>query len=116
MCDSIGGQKIQPLLRANADGGELIRHGNGIWGGNTIHSIGSEGHVATLQVPEGCDSSSTETKLRGARRKGPHDKLGANQGGDSEAKDARAKPETTKGVPSDGNNGPRSLATTTWFA
>ncbi|KAK6128652.1 hypothetical protein DH2020_037610 [Rehmannia glutinosa] len=34
---SVGGSKVQPLLRANADGGELIRHDDGVRRGVAVH-------------------------------------------------------------------------------
>lgn len=60
-----GGSEVQPLLRADANGGELLRHGDGDGdgGGGTIHGASTEGDVEALQVLEGRDIDAAEAEL-----------------------------------------------------
>ena len=55
-----GGQEIQPLLRANADGSELIWPDDGFWGGSAVHSTSAESNVSAFPVSEGGDNSAAE--------------------------------------------------------
>ncbi|KAK4409764.1 BEL1-like homeodomain protein 2 [Sesamum angolense] len=48
-----GGSKVQPLLRPNAHGGELIRHGDGPGRSDAVHLSSTEGHVPAFPLPEG---------------------------------------------------------------
>ncbi|KAE9466908.1 hypothetical protein C3L33_01165, partial [Rhododendron williamsianum] len=68
----VGGQKIQPLLRTNANGGKLIRLGNGVRIGYSLHGLSPKGDVEALPVSQGCDSGPVEAQLRavGRQRRG----------------------------------------------
>ncbi|KAF7809762.1 BEL1-like homeodomain protein 4 [Senna tora] len=116
MLDEACGAKIQPLLRANADGGELIRRGDGVRVRGSVHGASPEGNVPSLPVPEGRDNGSAEAELRGAgRERGRRrDVVGANEGGDTEAEASRTKPEAATSLPSDGDDGARSVASPAW--
>ena len=48
----LGGPSVQPLLRPDADGGELLRLGDGVRRGDPVHGAGAEGHVPALPVPQ----------------------------------------------------------------
>lgn len=103
-----GGSKIQPLLRTNADGGELIRHGDGVRRGGAVHLAGAEGDVPTLPVPERRHRRPTEAQLRaprGERRRN----IRRHERRDAAAEDAGSEPPAAAGVSSNGNDGARSL-------
>ncbi|KAJ6847921.1 putative BEL1-like homeodomain protein 4 [Iris pallida] len=70
MLDEASGQKIQPLLRADADDGDLVRQHDGARRGDPVHGAGAEGDVAALPVPEGRDRGAAEAELRGPGREG----------------------------------------------
>ena len=80
-----GGSKIQPLLRADANGGEFIRGGDGVGGGGGIHGVGAEGDVEAFQVSEGRNSRAAEAKLRDVRGQRWGKSLWNNKGRDSKA-------------------------------
>lgn len=104
-----GGEEIQPLLRANADGGELVRPCDGLRSSSPLHRPRTESHVAALPVPEGRDHRPVETQLRAAGREGCCRWLRHNQGRDATAQVARPEPEAAEGLPPDGHDGARGL-------
>ncbi|KAL4395575.1 hypothetical protein AHAS_Ahas01G0005600 [Arachis hypogaea] len=104
-------RKVQSLLRANAHGGELVRPGDGVRGGGTVHGAGAEGDVAALPVPEGCNNDAVETQLRGTWREGRGGDDGADEGGDAAAEDAGAELEAAEGVPPNGDDRAGGLET-----
>ena len=106
-----GGPEIQSLLRANANGGELIRRGDGFWRGGSIHGAGAESDVSAFSVPEGCDISAAEAQLRAAGRERGGGDLRVDEGRDPKAEDAGAEPEAAEGLPPDGDDGTGSLET-----
>lgn len=107
-----GWPKIQPLLRANADGGEFIWPHDGVRCGSSIHSTGAESNVSAFPVPEGGDSSTAEAQLWGAGGERWGRGIRLNEGRDAEAEDVGAEPEAAESVPADGDDGTGSLETT----
>lgn len=111
-----GRQKVQPLLRADADGGKFIRHDNGVRCGRAVHEPSSEGDVAAFPVPERRHFRAAEAELpavRGARQHQirPYERRNA------EAQILGAKPETTESIPSNGrHDGARSMEASTRLA
>ncbi|KAH6791850.1 hypothetical protein C2S52_002327 [Perilla frutescens var. hirtella] len=115
MLDEARGSEIQPLLRANADGGELVRHGDGVRRGGAVHIACAEGDVAAFPVPERRDRRPAEAQLRaagGERRR----HLRRHQRRDAAAEDARSEPPAAASVPPNGNDGAGSLAASKGFA
>lgn len=109
-----GRKKIQALLRADADGSELIRCGDGFRSGGAVHRAGSEGHVPAFPVFEGRDRSAAKAELREARGEGYwwEFRRRVDQGRDSQAQAARADPQApTTSLPSNGHDGTRCLET-----
>ncbi|KAJ6813590.1 putative BEL1-like homeodomain protein 4 [Iris pallida] len=104
MLDEASGQKIQPLLRPDADGGDLVRLGDGVRRGDPVHGAGAEGDVAALPVPEGRDRGAAEEGVRGAGREGHRGRERHNQGGDAEAPAAGPEPQAAEGLPPDGDD------------
>ncbi|KAI8542332.1 hypothetical protein RHMOL_Rhmol08G0130200 [Rhododendron molle] len=108
MIDEASGQKIQPLLRTNANGGKLIRLGNGFRIGYSLHGLSPKGDVEALPVSQGCDSGPIEAQLRvvGRQRRGD---FWGDERRDAEAKAAGAKLEAAKSVSPDGDDRARGL-------
>lgn len=109
---STGGPEIQPLLWANANGGELIRPGDGFWGRGPLHLVGAESHVTPFPVPEGRDTSATEAQLWAVGGERWSGEFGVDEGRDAKAEDAWAEFETAESVPPNGDDGAGSLETT----
>lgn len=107
-----GRPKIQSLLRTNANGGEFIWPGDGLWSGGAVHSPSAEGHVQALPVPKRRNISAVEAQLRVAGWERRCRQLGNNERRDAEVEDAGAKPEAAKSIPPNGHDGTRSLETT----
>ncbi|XBH83158.1 hypothetical protein VPH35_071648 [Triticum aestivum] len=110
MLDEARGSEVQPLLRPDADGGELLRLGDGVRGGDALHGAGAEGHVAALPVPQGRHRRAAAAHLRAAGREGRRHELRADQGGDTAAPRHRPEPPAAARLPPHGHDGAGGVA------
>lgn len=67
-----GRPKVQPILRANAVGGDFIRPRHGIWISRSLHSPSTEGDVEALQVSERRRGGAAQAQLQAAGRERCH--------------------------------------------
>lgn len=109
-----GGPAVQPLLRPDADGGELLRLGDGFRRGDPVHGAGAEGHVAALPVPQGRHRVAAAAHVRAAGREGRRHQLGAHQGRDAAAARHRPEPPPAARLPPHGHDGAGGLASPAW--
>jgi hypothetical protein len=105
-----GGPSVQPLLRPDADGGELLRLGDGLRRGDALHGAGAEGHVAALPVPQGRHRGAAQAHLRAAGREGRRHQLRHHQGRDPPAARHRPEPPPAARLPPHGHDGAGGLA------
>lgn len=109
-----GRTQIQPVPRANANGSELVRPGDGVRGSSAIHDTDAEGDVEALPMPKRRHSGAIEAELRGIGRERRSRRLRNNKRRDTKTEAPRAEPPPAKSIPSNGNDGTRSLETTAW--
>ena len=95
-------------MRADADGGELIRHGDGLRRGRAVHLPRTEGHVPPLPLPQRRHRRAAQAQLRASGREGRRH-VRRHQRRNAPAPNARPEPLAAKGVSPDGNHGAGSV-------